>query len=180
MNTFFRLSTLLLAVCCLGACTPEDQSTSITVSFTPKIDIPATHGVTYEVETHSDIVYPNLQGQLDENQSDTSLITNIEPTNIQINLDAPAGSNFDFVDDMELYMQASGLPEKKIGTLKNTPTGQTTVQFNLESDAEDLASYLKSSNIAFVLKYTSDEYTGTDMEATLLVAFKVDAETTNP
>lgn len=183
LKSFHSLSlkmALVLLTTAVTGCTPENETTTLNVSFTPDMTIPATHGVTYEVETFSDVVYPDLQSELEDNQSDTSLITSLEADNVQININSPSEANFDFVKDMALYLEASGLPLIKIAELKGVPTDLSTIQLELTEAAADLEVYLKKSSVVFNLKYTSDEFAGTDLETTLLVSMSVKAETTNP
>lgn len=170
MRSIF-FSVLLLFV--LVSCNDDDEDVQFSLDYPVEFDIPATFGVELAISTEDFIVETESADQFTTNNTSADLINEAKITTLQIALNSPAGEDFSFIDDLTLFMKASGQDEVAIGTL-NDVSGDG-VLLNLDIKNLDLKDYLSQTSLTFRMEFTSDDYTGVDRNCALLCVFSVDA-----
>jgi len=86
-----------------------------------------------------------------------------------------SGDNFDFLTDIEIYIQAEDLPKVRMAWKNNIPDGLGNTLI-LETLNEDILSYFKKDTISVFVDLKADQSVDHEMPATATFDFKVNAK----
>jgi len=81
--------------------------------------------------------------------ADKILMVNLKSMNLQIA--SPSGQNFDFLDNISIYISAKNQPEMLIASQNSVPKGQTTLNFTVPDSTVNLKSYFLADTMYFRL-----------------------------
>lgn len=71
-----------------------------------------------------------------------------------LTITAPDGQNFDFLDDIYLFIEADGVEEQRYAFIENIPDGQSSI--SLSSEGVDLAEYIKQDKFSLRVEAVQD------------------------
>ncbi|QCK14577.1 hypothetical protein [Mangrovivirga cuniculi] len=125
-----------------------------------------------------DITTPEMQSsgsqEFENNDSRVDMIESCKLVELTLTLTTPETGDFDFLNEISIYISADGLPEKLIATETNVPAG--VKQFSLETQDVDLSEYIKAGTYSLKTDVTTDQILSEDHEITVYSNFFVDAE----
>ena len=92
----------------------------------------------------------NSEQEFDNNNSRKDLIESAKLTKLTLNIKSPDSGNFDFLNEIKIFIDADDLDKVLIASISDIPATQLTV-LELEVESTELASYLKkdSYNMSF-------------------------------
>ena len=103
------------------------------------------------------------------------MIQEIKLKSLRLEITDPANGTFSFLNKVEIYISADGLPEKKIAWKENIPdsVGGT---LDLETSNDDLKDYLIQDTYELKVRTTTDEILTRDYTVNITAVFRVNAE----
>ncbi len=171
-----RITLLLLGIFLFaGACKELDKLTQFTISQDTSATIPATLGINIPITIWTPDITTNSQSEFENNNTNKDLVEHITLTKLQIKITNPSSSTFDFLKDIEVYISAEGLAEKKIAWYYDIPkTGLK--ELDLDVSDEDLQEYIKKDTIKLKTKTVTREIISNDTDISIHAEFWVDAK----
>lgn len=70
------------------------------------------------------------------------MVQSVTLKSLAITIQSPAGQNFDFLDNIQVYISAAGMPELLAASASNIPKGTTTLDLTTNTDVNLKAYYL--------------------------------------
>ena len=144
-----------------------DYDTSVTISSTVGLDVP------FEIATPE--VTTNSESEFEVNDTRKDLIEEITLKNLSLMITVPDDGNFDFLNDIEVYISADGLEEKKVAWKNNIPESIGN-SMELETSDIDLQEYIKKDSFNLRVKTTTDKVITQDHEIEIHSVFHVNAK----
>lgn len=108
------------------------------------------------------------------NNTDNDNIQSISLTSLELEITSPSAQEFDFLEDIELFISADGLDEVMLGFILNMQNlVDNTV--TLTCSQSDLQEYLKQDDFTLRARTVSDEINADDVEINIKSTFTVTA-----
>lgn len=142
----------------------EEETFTIESDFPLGVLVPATP---FTVTTNSEETFKN-------NKTRAELVKNVSLNRLELTITDPEGSNFDFLEQIELYISSEGEPETKIAYLEQVPEGAT--ELKLESTNAKLDAYIKGDNYTIRTKAELRKPVSQDITIMADMRFKVTAD----
>ncbi len=159
----------------LQSCKEVDKLTQFSISNDANITIPATLGINLPIDIWTPDIPTNSDSEFDSNNTAKNLIEHIKLKKMSMEITSPETSTFDFLKNIEIYISAEGLDEKKIAWLDNIPkTGLKKIDLQV-SDA-DLQEYIKKDKYKLRTKTVTRELISHDTDVHIHSVFWVDAK----
>ncbi len=159
----------------VSACKEVDKLTQFSISTDSSATIPATLGINIPIDIWTPDITTNSETEFESNNTSKDLVEHIKLTKMHIEITNPASSTFDFLKDIEIYISAEGLSEKKIAWLYDIPkTGLKSI--DLETGDDDLQEYIKKDKIKLKTKTVTREIISNDTDISIHSEFWVDAK----
>ncbi len=144
-----------------------DMETTVTINAGLPVNVPF------------DIPTPPIPTQstqtFENNNTSKDLIEQAKLKMMKLSVMTPANGNFDFIKDLEVYISADGLPEKKIAWVYDHPNDGQNI-LNLETTTIDLKDYVKKDEISIRVRTVTDEILTQDYQIKIEYTFFIDAE----
>lgn len=86
----------------------------------------------------------NSQQSFENNNTKADLVRDVRLVKLKLTIVDPAAENFDFLDNIKIYIGTSGEDRVLLASLDKVPTGVSTIE--LVSANEQLDNYLKASS----------------------------------
>jgi len=170
-----KIIILIISFISFFSCKEIDKLTQFNLDMETMVTINA--GL--PVNVPFDILTPPIPTQstqtFENNNTSKDLIEQAKLKRMKLSITAPSNGNFDFIKDLEIYISADGLPEKKIAwEYDHQNDGNNTL--NLETTTVDLKDYIKKDAINIHVKTVTDELLTQDYEIKIEYTFFINAE----
>lgn len=157
------------------SCDKIDELTKFDIDYTTNFTIQATT----LLGTPFDIVTPetttNSESEFENNNTNSNLVESVKLTTLRLDLQTPASGDFDFLNDIFIYITADGLPEQLIASKVDIPeNGARSLTLDIEN--VELEEYIKKDSYRLRTETTTDQTIESDHEIEIYTKFKVDAE----
>jgi hypothetical protein len=156
------------------SCEDLDEITQFPLTVTTEVIIPSTTitGAPFTLDiastaTNSDIVFS-------DNNTHSDLIDRITLQNCTLSITNPSDANFSFLQNIEVSLSASGLPEILIAWSNTTIPSTNAIELNTTN--EDLTSYLIQESYSVSITATTDEEIPSDYTIQINNSFEIDAQ----
>ncbi len=147
---------------------PYDTSFNIEAS----VDVPLPAGQTLSIPTPP--ISTNSETQFEVNKTAKNLIEEIKLKKLSLTISAPEDGNFDFINSIDLYINAEGMDETKIASATDIPKGSKEI--NLTVNDVDLTPYITGNEISFKATTVTGEIVTQNIDIDLHSVFHVDAK----
>jgi len=172
MKKQFILFIALITV--FYSCEDLDEITQFPLTVTTDVIIPSTTiaGTPFYLEvastaTNSDTVFS-------DNNTHSDLIDSIILQDCTLSITNPAIANFSFLQNIEVSLSATGLPEILIAWSNPTIPIANTIELNTTD--EDLTPYLIQENYSISVMATTSETIPTDYTIQITNSFEINAQ----
>ena len=170
-----RLLIAVMLIFTLFSCEKIDEWTQFNMDYTSSVSIPATLGIDLPIDIWTPNIPSNSEEEFESNNTAKNLIEKIVLTSLSMEITSPEDSSFDFLKNIEVYIEADGLEEKKIAWLEDIPkTGLKKIE--LETSPDDLKEFIKKDNYKLRTKTVSRQLVSHDTEVEIRNSFFVDAK----
>ncbi|WP_299260170.1 hypothetical protein [uncultured Aquimarina sp.] len=143
-----------------------DYESDFTVASTTLIDIPIS------IETPP--VPTNSESEFENNNTNSSLIESIQLKRLRLIVDTPTDGDFNFLQEVRLFIDAEGLEEMEIAFAENLENQNLNV-IELETTGVELKDFLKQDSFTLRASTTTDETINEDYSIKVDCVFRVDA-----
>jgi len=169
------LTVLLIALLFSQSCKEIDKLTQFSISNDSEATIPATLGINLPIDIWTPDIPTNSESEFESNNTAKNLIEHITLKSLKIEITSPQSATFDFLKNIEIYISAEGLDEKKIAWLDDIPkTGLKSI--DLETSNDDLQEYIKKDKYRLRTKTVTRELISQDTDIKIHSVFWVDAK----
>ena len=166
---------VLFLIISLFACNKIAESlTEFDITYHSSATIPATVSLSVPFDIPLPPVTTNTEEEFENNNTHKDLIKEIHLKTLELTITDPADGDFGFLRNIEIYISADGLREKKIAWKLNIPdnVGET---LELETTSEDLKEYLFADKFKLRVRATTDRLITRDYNIDIKTVFHVKA-----
>ena len=153
------LFLLFIIIPFLSGCESLHELTKVDFPFSQSVTIPANPIVGIPITVSTPDMEANVDSILDEYNIETKMIDKITLKNLKLTLSAPSDGDLSFIDDIEVYISASGLDNVKIASAENVGDVST---LDLKVANANLKEYLLKDKFSLQFKAATDEATLVD------------------
>ncbi|GAB5557329.1 MAG: hypothetical protein SchgKO_15420 [Schleiferiaceae bacterium] len=164
----------LLSLFFLG-CSKLDEFTQFSITYDSEVTIPAATPVDLPFNLITPPISTESGSAFSSNNTNKDLIETIFLTDFTLSLKTPEAGNFNFLETIEIYIEADNLPEIKLAWLDDIPNDGSRI-LELETTAQDLKSYIKKDEYSLRFATTTDEVLTQDHVIDVESIFFVDAK----
>ena len=168
----FLLATVILST---YSCKEVNKLTQFNMDYNDEITIPATLGINLPIDVWTPNITTNSTSTFESNNTHKDLIQQIVIKKMVLTIKTPESATWDFLKNIEIYIDADGLDEKKIAWMDNIPkTGKKSIELDLSGD--DLKEYIKKDEYKLRTKTVTRELVSHDTKVEIASTFFVDAK----
>ncbi len=122
-----RLTTYLLIVAAvLLSCTSCRKLGTFTLDYSTDIVIPSQTGISVPFTVYSPDVETNSTSKFESEGTSTKYVNTIQLSQLKLSIINPSSANFDFIDEIQIFISAPGQNETLIAEKLNIPETQLT------------------------------------------------------
>lgn len=166
---------LLLIVFSLSQCDKIDDLTKFDIDYNTSVTISSTFGIDVPFDIATPVITTNSESEFEVNNTKKDLIEEITLSHLTMIITSPDGASFDFLNSIEVYINADGLEEKKVAWNEQIPETIGDV-LELESSNIDLQEYIKKDSFQLRVKTKTDKLISEDHEIEIRSVFHIDAK----
>jgi len=168
----FLLAIVMLAT---QSCKEVDKLTHFNMDYDEEITIPATLGINLPIDIWTPDIPTNSTSTFESNNTHKNLIEQIILKKMVLTIKSPDDASWDFLKNIEIYISADGLEEKKIAWKEDIPqTGLKALEMYVSSD--DLKEYIKKDEYKLRTKTVTRQLISHDTKVDVSSTFFVDAK----
>lgn len=168
----FLLATVILST---YSCKEVDKLTHFNMNYNDEITIPATLGIDLPIDIWTPDIPTNSTSTFESNNTHKDLIEQIILKKMTLTIKTPESATWDFLKNIEIYISAEGLDEKKIAWMDDIPkTGLKSIELDVSGD--DLKEYIKKDEYKLRTKTVTRELVSHDTKVEIASTFFVDAK----
>ncbi len=160
----------------LVACEKIDKFTQFSIQTETGYEAPADTTTQTPIELGAKPLIINSE-IFDDYQTSVDLIDKATIKTIELQIDQPQHADFNFLTDIEIYIEADNLPKIRMAWKNNLQNDQLQ-SFTPEYLPDNLSEYLKSDNLKMSIVLVTDEVLTQPVRFKVKTAFYINAELT--
>ena len=154
MKTVFLF--LLMGVSVLS-CKKLDKKTQFDIESTSQSTIPSVIGIDLPFDLPTPTITTNIEQEMEENNSRKDLIEYAALKELEFTITSPATADFDFLNEVEIFIRAEGIEQKKIAEVHSIPeTGLKIIKLDVVKNV-DLQNYIKADKYYLDITVKTDK-----------------------
>lgn len=171
-----KKSILLSAlVVFIGSCDRIDELTMFDVEYTTSFTIPSSSIIDLPFDITTPETTTNSEATFENNDTRSDLVESVKLRELRLDLTAPSDGDFNFLNEIEIFINAEGLPEVLIASdLNIEPNGLQSI--NLDVEDTELREYIRGETYTLRTRTLTDETINEDHDIEVFTRFRVDAE----
>lgn len=169
------ITVLSLAAFGLGACEKVDKLTQFTVTDRTELKIEAGAATLLPYDLYTPPVYSEASRELTFNNTKAEMLESVKLQEFRMVITQPFGRSWDFLKDIEVFIDADQLPETKIA-FETEITDQINATLLLKTADVQLTDYLKKGTYIIKTRLTTDKLITDDLDVSITTKFAVDAK----
>lgn len=170
---------LLIAVVCtvfLSSCEKLNELTSFKLNTKTSFTIPGQQtGLGEILSIPRQEVSTSSEQTFENNNTRADLVEEAQLNKLSLTITSPANANFDFLNEVKIYIKAEGESEKLLAYKENIPEDGSQV-LALETTGENLAPYIKKQQYSIRTDAVVDKVTDEDVDVEAAMTFRITAE----
>ena len=154
----------------------EDLAERLTVfeiDYNSEVTIPSTTVVNFPIDIATPPVKTDANSKFDSNNTSADLVDSIRLKSMQLEVERPEDGNFDFLEDLTVFIEAEGQEEVQIASVKEVADGNMVL--NMEVSDVELKSYVIQDEFTLRVSTTTDKTIQQDHDVKIKTVFRVDA-----
>lgn len=172
------LTLIALAVAALSSCKKAEPIAQLTITDQIQMSIPATAASATPFEMYSQPVYSDASQQLTNNDTKAEMVQSARLKEFRMNITQPLGESWEFLNDIEVFIAADQLSEKKIA-FQYQITGGTVAALLLKTENIDLSEYIKKGTYIVKARLTTSKDISNEINVNIISRYLVDAKKTS-
>ncbi len=174
MKNIYLWIVLFLSISWVSSCNQIDEWTQFDIEYNESVNLSATTGINLPIDLPTPPITTNSESEFEVNNTAKNLVEKINLKTLKLNITSPSDSDFSFLNSIEVYISAEGMPETKIAWKNDIPNNQGK-ELKLEVSDTNLKDYILKDEIKLRLKTLTDEILGKDHTIDVHSVFFVDA-----
>jgi len=139
------------------SCKKLDKHTMFNIESDTETVIESLVGINLPFNLPTPTVTTNIQKEMEENNTHKDLIEYANLTELNLFIKTPETANFDFLNDMEIFIDADGLTKQKIAEIHDiTENGSQTIALDIVQDL-DIQNYIKADKYYLNITVKTDK-----------------------
>lgn len=169
------LFSLLMIIPFLSGCESLSKLTQFDLPFTQSVTIPITPAIALgiPITLNTPEIKTNIDSVLNSYSLETDFVEKITLKEMKLTVSSPAGEDLSFLDDVTIYLTASGTDDVKVASATNI---STTTPLLLTVENVNLKSYLLKDKFALKIVVSGDEVTTVEHKVNIDMIFAFDAK----
>ena len=151
-----------------------DKYTQFDMEFSSSVTVPKTSGLTLPFDLFTPEMTTNSSATFGTNNTNKELIEEIILKSMVLDITQPGDRDFDFLEEIHIFISADGLAELEIASKTTIPADVDRLE--LDVNANDLKEYIKKDKFQLRVKTITDETLSDDVNIDVESVFAVDAE----
>ncbi|MCX8019157.1 MAG: hypothetical protein N2747_01535 [Chitinophagaceae bacterium] len=151
-----------------------DELTQFDLSVDSEVVIRSSFPVHVPFEIFTPEINTASETEFQNNNTKKELVEKAVLKQITFQLKSPSGGNFNFLNSIELYIQAEGLAERKIAWKQPVPENTNT--FTCDIAGEDLKDYIRKDKFKIKVVTRTDQLITTDHVIQINTVLFIDAK----
>ncbi len=143
-KTIFGFLALAIFTFLADSCKLLDKLTQFDINYSTDFVVPTGSLVNLPIDLGQDELTTNSAQTYENNNTSTDHIKEVHLKSLALTITSPSGVNFSFLKSAQIFLSASGLPEKMVASIDNNTSTSTTI--NLTPTGDDLKDYLAKSS----------------------------------
>jgi hypothetical protein len=168
---FFFVFLMLLS----PSCKKLNKLTQFNLAFNESMTIPASALINLPFNIFTPDISSNSETAFEINDTRKDLIQKINLVKMTLTLKSPSSGNFNFLKDIELFINADGLNETKMA-FKLDMSNSNLNEISLDVSSADLKEYIKKDKFSLRCYTTTDETISEDYQVNINYVLFVDAK----
>jgi hypothetical protein len=173
MKKFFLPIILLLLV--IVSCSEKGGIGSFNLNYSTNITIPASLPINSPIPLFTPQIETNHQQEFQKNNTTVDHIKELRLDSLNLTITSPQNQTFRFLNSVEIFIAADGLPEQLVGSKHNIPNTTGNV-LALDMQKKDLAAYIKQDAFNLKVRVVTDEILTKDVDIRIDLQFFVKAQ----
>jgi len=169
------LFVFLPAVVWLGSCEKLSELTQFDLTYHTEVTIPASIPVNVPFDIVTPEITTNIEEEFESYNTHKDLIEEIALKELELTITDPADADFDFLNSIEVSIEADDLPEKTIAWKDNIPEDGLK-SLTLDVSGEDIKDYLFADSFKLKISTKTDQVLSEDVTIDVKTVFHVDAK----
>lgn len=165
----------LLFLVVITACDSLDELTMFSLDYTTQYTIESSTGLSLPFSVFTPEVTTNAESQFENNDTRRDLIESIILTDLTLTITTPEEGNFNFLNQIEIFIQTEDLPELLIASKTDIPENGST-QLMLDATGDELKEYIKKDSYTLKVTSVTDGTINSDHIIDINTVFAVDAK----
>jgi hypothetical protein len=173
MKKFFLPIILFLLISV--SCTEDGGIGSFNLNYSTNFTIPASLPINSPIPLFTPQIETNHQQEFQKNNTTVEHVKELRLDSLNLTITSPQNQTFRFLNSVEIFIDADGLPEQLVGSKYNIPnsTGNILV---LDMQMKDLAAYIKKDVFNLKVRVVTDEILTKDVDVRIDLRFFVKAQ----
>lgn len=175
MKMTINALTLLVVLVLFGGCKKEPGVVTFNVKSSSEFIIEGSGSILSLLEVVTPGVSTNWEGDFANNNTNKDQLRDMRLRELVLNITAPAGETFDFLENIHIFIEADGLQETEIAYRDNIPDniGQT---LELQTKDVDISPYARKDAFKLRVKAKQRSVNSDDVRVRADMIFKVTAD----
>lgn len=169
------LAIVALSALVLSACEKADKLTQFIVTDRTELKIEAGAATLSPYDVYTPPIYSDASRELTANNSKAEMLQSVTLQEFRMVITQPFGGSWAFLKDIEVFIDADQLPEKRIAFEANV-TDQINAILLLKSDKAELTDYIKKGTYIIKTRITTDKVLANDIDVSITTKYAVDAK----
>jgi hypothetical protein len=137
--------------------------------------IPSQFGINLPFNVNSPEIETNAEATFESEGTSTKRISSIQMSELKISIVNPSSADFDFLNEIEIFIKAPGLDEKRVAYKQNIP--ETSLKsFFCDIDEVNLKDYISKENFSLRVRTITDQVVFQDIQVRIDQKYKVRAK----
>lgn len=137
--------------------------------------IPSQFGVNLPFNVNSPEIETNSEATFESEGTSTKRINSIQLSELRFSIVNPPNADFDFLNEIEVFIKAPGVSEKRVAHKMDIPeTGLTS--FFCDIDEVNLKDYISKENFSLRVRTVTDQVVFQDIQVRIEQKYKVRAK----
>lgn len=167
--------SILLVTLLLMGCDSLGKLTQFDMPFSASVTVPASSPISLPLNIPTPDIETNSESFFSTNKIDPDLIDKVALKKLELSITSPTNGNFNFLESIEVYINAEGYEETKIAWLNNVPkNGATTLELTV--DQTDFKKYILKDKFSLKVRTTTDELITTNHTIDIKTLFLIDVK----
>jgi hypothetical protein len=158
----------------LTSCEKVDKLTDFSLELNSDLSIDADQALHTLIHLDQNEIILNDEA-FENNDTSRDLLEEVKLKDVILSIDNLSGNNFNFLTDIDFFIEAEGLPKIRVAWKNNMPDENKT-QISLETLNENMVDYFKKDKLYISADIITDEEILRNIQVGVILSFNVNGK----